>query len=690
MGNQQATSSGINNPRFSSFNDLRTRNQSISNISGIKPVLDSSNSRSLLRRYKSVDGFNDVFGDPGVSNAKKGNTGTRIEKNNNAEISEAIDFAREVAMGVSLTKINTPINTPSLGLDSGFNNSVVSLNKFSKLKSREPTAYNRCINLELDYIIERMESNKPSSRPRPQRPPSNKRIINIDYLQEDTPKPNNGRLMMLEKKNIINPLDYSTQRFKTISVSSPESNNPNAFKIIPNQVFSFHQNLHNNPFASSNKKKQTQPERVIEENPYDNSLEISQSEVMEQHSEPTLLNSSIQQDRIASISKYLMGIDDPKPRITSQVSQPKYQFTRPIPAKDEKKITMTEEDYMEETLKRDSFPKRDSVKKFETPRKFDINNFRLNLENKESRGKLDFNQARVSMPDKPKFDAQPRELKVDLTRLNKNSLKPSMSQASGQNTLQKKTLRDHMMNARFDPRTDLNPQMMTRGSSTFKQEEEPTEIAKEKFNLHSGISYSMMHAKKKSSSIATPNNNMMDHHRNITSQDKIHMGADLNRQIQPNSKAYNPLANAFNNKMSLKTFSNPEVELSNNIIQKFRQSAHKKNSANQFFSTQVSQIRRKPIEPDRNEEESGDHRILNKILNNMEKNNSGFKPQRFSIGQNEQAQEDSMYNKMGRTTNSSLNSSKQNIKVDITNLSNKMKINIDSHFLQGSHKRFGK
>ena len=77
-------------------------------------------------------------------------------------------------------------------------------------------------------------------------------------------------------------------------------------------------------------------------------------------------------------------------------------------------------------------------------------------------------------------------------------------------------------------------------------------------------------------------------------------------------------------------------------------------------------------------------------MDHFEKRSSTKNQHRLSIGINNQANEDSGYNKLMRTTQSSCNNSKQNIKVDINSLSKKMKLNFDQQFIKSSQKKFGR
>lgn len=716
MGNQPSMNQSMSQSRFGKLNDTKTRKSSISNVANIIPSRDTSKFQSHLKRYKSADGFQDTPNTQGTPVYSVERNRRKLEKHNHAEISEAIDFAKEVSFYLSMVKANTPLNVPSIVVNSDFNNSQVSIKRFSLFKNPDQKHFSQCNTYELNYFFEGLSIQRDQKNVKkiqqktdikPIKPLFPRRTINIDLLE-------GGH----QTKTITTPLGFVNENPKYFkneytqniltpkTVISPEGNRkPIDFQIKPNQVFSFHQNLPATS-GSSNKKPKQEPQNIIEENSCDDSIELSRSELIDINSELSLQNPKAQNDRISSIGKYLMGNDEPMNDLYKN-HQSKNGFLKQKNQPETRNHINDRDDNIHAILKRDSLHRRETGKQFENPRKLDINRFKSSQDIKSQITNGMTNNPKPSVISKTRFDSKPKEIKVDLTALNKNPTKPKIMQTLTQNTSTKKSLRDHMMKARNFNNAEGFEVPEQKPLNVFADEEEksPADKNKDKYTLNGGASYGRMFEKKKNASISKISKSPVGRDKNdiINEKQTIKVSVDKNksysnkqpskmsvdRHIQPKPAPYNLMSNTMTNKLAVKTVSSPEIELSNNIIQKFRQSAQKKNSTNQFFTAQVPSIKSEPEDSMMLEEESLDNRALYKILNNIDHDSSAKTPQRQSFAANAQPQEDSIYNKFARTTQSSCNSSKQNIKVDINILSKKMKFNFDNQFGNSSQKKFG-
>ena len=691
MGNQMTSQKNSSQNRFRNFKEPRGRNPSINNLESLVRSKNMSTSQANIRRYKSVDGFSEAFNQQNMHSYNLERNKRKVEKHTNVEITEAIDFSKHVVFSLSLNKVNNTINMPSLTVDTDSNASQICANRFSKSRSVELKPLSHCKDYELDYLIERINQKKEKPVHRPIKPPVPQRKINIDLLEGSmTNKQSKKPLGFFNDiKGNNETTDFNQNRINTKTLSSPESNKPFAFQIKPNQVFSFHQNLPVNQINSSSKKKQPEQQRVIEENSYDDSIELSRSELFDQPNDIATRNSKSRKDHIASISNYLMDHEEPVSR-QSLSHKANFNFIKPVKPKEETKLGLYEEDQMEDTIKRDSFPQKGSIRKFESPRKLNIDKFKSSQDMKNPLNHSEKEDARINQFEKPRVEPKPKEIKVDLTTLTKNSTKSKFMKAFNQNASTKKSLRDHLLKNKMQTKTNFKDPSETKPSNIFANEEERSIPSRPVQPPNNGVSYGLLHARKKSLNAVGANKPVMDRKKSFAGGEKEPMRLFIEKQPAERPRPYNQFKTTSNAKMALDTLHSPKMELSNNIIQKFRQSAKKKNSSNQFFATQGPSIRQDHTESEMFEEESIEASGLNQILNQLNKGSSAKKNPRLSIGVNNPQQEDSVYNKLMKTTQSSCNNSKQNIKVDINSLSSKMKLNFDQQFMFTSQKKFGR
>lgn len=578
----------------------------------------------LLKRFKSAEnGAFDAL--PHTTNYAKARQRRKNEKRTMAETEEAVDFCKSLSVSLFNCQLNQRLNAVSNLLDS---NSTEELNnRFSK--ETVPKIDEKVMRKELDYLLNSL----------------------VDKEEEEEGLVEND---IEEEEGLFKKL--STPSHNTLRSKEQWENPQSGFKLPTNGVFSFHKDIQN--INNSNKKKKSDEPVVIEERSFDDSFGTSKYEHI---SENSLINRQWldRQNKNKTNSGFTEEFSGATLRDSEirQEEESRFRFERQRPTEIELSTFKTTKIQHNETLKRDSYSKRIQSKNFfEKPRKLDIMTVK---------GKIDDKPHRFSRN-------KPKHIAINIAQLSKVKKKKGFNnfmQKTKKNREEKevKKTNRNIENMFFDKRYKST----TETNLPFKRDNSYKRLYEKKKEQKNNDLFSH-HKRRNSSNLVLAKNNPLE--------DKLNKKSE---KIVDQKKGHKRAFSSFGRKMSLNNLSKPAKK--NSFKQKFRQSAKKTASIGRCYGTQIESIKNSKEESIGLEQESVEFDVYEKIIdgfNNPLKQTLAKKPSKVFLEQfQNKRKEDSLYSKSFKTTNqSSRNSSKHNVKIDISGLSKKMKFDLDSCF----------
>ena len=651
-------SPNVSQSRLIAFDKLGTGTRTSNNQNPLFRNRSQVRTNPLLKRFKSAE--NGAFeGLVKTDQFSRERQKRKNEKKIMAEIDEALSLCKSVSVSLLNAKINPTLNTLSNLMNTEEDNSHPA-DRFSRFRQQKPVKSDLKLNKivlekEFDYFISEIV-------------PQEEVRIEVDHLsdnefvEEEKPKLNLFKHISTPSHKTNNSKDRSDGMLqKTNKKSTSSKEDQNGFKISTNEVFSFH-----NDFQAFNqesaKKKKKELSEVIMEQSYDDSFGTSRYEHI---SENSLINKQWQEkQRLQNINSYLLGesSNDLSQQQHSEFEEQdslKYRYHQRRPSNLELSDYQDLRANQDDTLKRDSHSKQKSSHNyFEKPRKLDV---------KTVKG---------SVNDKPKRFVKPKHIAIDITQLSKAGKKKNF---------------DNFMQKTKKSRGDIGQVNPKRKSENMFFDNLKESVPDKKDVFKKENSYKQMFNRKKS--MQTENKGMNLHRRRnstnaqpVNKEENSSIDKLLKQGMVKNEqgKTHKRIHSTFARKTSLNSLKPVDSKKNNNFMQKFRQSAKKTKQIGRCFNTQIESIKKSKEESLNIESESIEYDLYETIIdkfNNPLKATMDRKPTKGLMDGFRSRKEDSIYTKAYKTSQqSSRNSSKHNVKIDVSHLSKRMKFDLESCF----------